>query len=126
MVEVQWLTDSQSYYRKYVWRTKQIPQEWKDAMLMPLHKKKDKRICDNYRGISLLSVPGKVLALILLERLQDIIEPRLMEAQCGFRKGHATVDQIWATRQTVERAAEYHTPICFSFVDFTKVYDSVN
>ena len=71
-------------------------------------------------------MPGKVLALILLERLQEIIEPQLMEAQCGFRKGRAKVDQIWVTRQTVERAAEYHTPICFSFVDLTKANDSVN
>ena len=109
-----------------VWQTKQIPQEWKDATLMPLHKKKDRRICDNYQGILLLSVSGKVLALILLERLQEMIEPQLMEAQCGFRKGCGTVDQIWVVQQIVERAAEYHTPICFSFVDLTKVYDSVN
>ena len=49
--------------------------------------------------MALLSVPGKVLALILLERLQTIIEPQLMEAQCGFQKGHGTVDQIWVVRQ---------------------------
>ena len=61
---------------------------------MPLQKKKDKKICDNYCGVALLSVPSKVLALILLERLQAIIEPKLLEAQCGFRKGHGTVDQI--------------------------------
>ncbi len=53
---------------------------------MPLHKNKDKKVCDNYRGVALLSVPGKVLALILLERLQTIIEPQLLEAQCGFGK----------------------------------------
>ena len=43
---------------------------------------------------SLLSVPGKVLTLILLERLQTIIEPQQMEAQSGFREGSGTVDQI--------------------------------
>ena len=32
-----------------VWRTRQVPQEWKDATLVSLHKKKDKKICDNYR-----------------------------------------------------------------------------
>ena len=54
-------------------------------------------------------MPGKVLVLILLERLQTIIEPQLLEAQCGFRKGHGTVDQIWVVRQVVERAKKYHT-----------------
>ena len=44
---------------------------------VPLIKKKDRKICDNYRGISLLSVLGKVLALVLLQRLQTIIGPKL-------------------------------------------------
>ena len=109
-----------------VWRTRQVPQEWKDAILVPLHKKKDKKICDNYCGVALLSVPGKVLALILLERLQTIMEPQLLKAQCGFRKGCGTGDQIWVVRQVVERAKEYHTPVCMSFVDLTKAYKSVN
>ena len=73
---------------------------------MRLHKK-DKNICDNYRGVALLSVPGKVLALILLKRLQTIIEPQLLEAQCGFRKGRGTVDQIWVVWQVAERTKEY-------------------
>ena len=71
-------------------------------------------------------MPGKVLALILLERLQTIIEPQLLEAQCGFRKGRRIVDQIWVAWQIVERAKEYHIPVCMSFVDLTKAYDSVN
>ena len=74
----------------------------------------------------MLSVPGKVLALILLERLQAIIDPQLMEAQCGFRKGRGTVDQIWVMRQVVEKATEYRTPVFLCFVDLTKAYDSVN
>ena len=36
------------------------------------------------------------------------------------------MDQIWVIRQVVERAKEYHTPVCMSFVDLTKAYDSVN
>ena len=109
-----------------VWKTGQVPEEWKRAMLVPLHKKRDRKICDNYRGISLLSVPGKVLSLALLERLQPIIEPQLMEAQCGFRKGRGTVDQIWVARQVIEKATEYRTPVHLSFVDLTKAYDSVD
>lgn len=84
-----------------VWRTKQLPSEWKKSVLVPVHKK-DRKVCDNYRGISLLSIPGKVLSLVLLDRLETIIDPQLMEAQCGFRKGRGTVDQIWATRQIIE------------------------
>ena len=69
--------------------------------------------------------PGKVLALILLERLQPIIDPQL-EAQCGFRKRRGTVDQLWVVLQVAERATEYRTPLLFCSVDLTKAYDSVN
>ena len=95
-----------------VWRTRQVPSEWKSATLVPLHKKTYK-VCDNYRGISLLNVPGKVLALIPHESLQTIIEPQLIDTQCGFRKGRSMFDQIWVTRQVVEKAAEYQT-LCIS------------
>ena len=51
-----------------VWRTRQVPQEWRNATLIPLLNKKGRKHCSNYRGISLLSLPGKLLALLLLER----------------------------------------------------------
>ena len=64
-----------------VWRTKQLPSEWKKSIRVSMHKKKDRKVCNNYRGISLLSIPGKVLSLVLLDRLETIIDPQLMEAQ---------------------------------------------
>ena len=48
------------------------------------------------------------------------IEPQVMDAQCGFRKGCSTGDQIWVTRQVVEKAAEYQTPVYLRFVDLSK------
>ena len=111
---------------KEVWKTKQVPQEWKNAILIPIHKKKCRKVCDNYRGIALLSIPGKVLSLILHEKLQAIIDPQLLESQCGFRKGRGTTDQIWVTRQIIERAVEYETAAHLCFIDLTKAYDSVD
>ena len=54
---------------KRAWDTRTVPQDWKDAQLITLFKKGDRRQCGNYRGISLLSIPGKVFARILLNRL---------------------------------------------------------
>ena len=121
-VVVDWLLE----LLRELWRTKRVPQEWKNAIPIPLHKKRSRKDCNNYRGIALLSVPGKVLSLILHSRLQVIIEPQLLEAQCGFRKGRGTTDQIWVTRQIIERAAEYNTPAYLCFINLTKAYDSVN
>jgi len=74
-----------------VWRTRQVTSERKSSTLLPLHKKNDRKVCNNYSGISLLNVPGKVLALILFEWLQAIIEAQLMDTQCCFRKGRHTI-----------------------------------
>ena len=82
--------------------------------------------CDNYRGISLLSMPGKVLPLILLEHLKKIIEPKLHEAQCGLREGRGTTDQIWAVKQLVEKSLEHHSELCLCFINLSKAYDSMN
>ena len=108
------------------WKSGKVPEDWKTAKLVPLHKKRDRKICDNYQGISLLSVPSKVMSLVLLEQLESIIEPQLMEAQCGFRQGRSTVDQIWVVGQVIEKATEYRTPVHLCFVDLTKAYDSVD
>ena len=67
------------------WDTKTVPQDWKDAQLTTIFKKGDRRVCGNYHGISLLSIPGKVFARILLNRLSKLAENVLPETQCGFR-----------------------------------------
>ena len=66
------------------------------------------------------------MSLVLLERLQSILKPQQMEAQCGFRQRRSTLDQIWVVRQVIEKATEYRTPVHLCFVDLTKAYDSVD
>ena len=49
-----------------MWRKEAIPQEFKDASIIHLYKRKgNPQVCDNHRGISLLSIAGKILAKIL-------------------------------------------------------------
>ena len=56
-------------------RNKAIPQEFKDASIIYLFKRKgNPQLCDHHRGISLLSTAGKVLARILLNRLNEQLE----------------------------------------------------
>ena len=44
-----------------IWRGGEVPQQWKDAIIMVLHKKKDRTECGNYRGISPVAPPQRVL-----------------------------------------------------------------
>ena len=102
------------------WRKGKVPQDWKDAQLVTIFKKGDRRVCGNYRGISLLSIPGKVFARILLNRLTQHAEKFLPEAQCGFRAGRGTSDMIFSLRQIQEKCIEQNMPLYMIFVDFSK------
>ena len=54
-----------------VWETNTIPCDWRTGVILPLYKGKgSKSDCGNHRGITLLSVPGKAFAPILLERIK--------------------------------------------------------
>ena len=63
-----------------------VPADWSDAVLVPIPKKGDLSQCDNWRGIALLDVVGKVVARVIQGRLQKLAEDELPESQCGFRR----------------------------------------
>ena len=68
-----------------VWKEKSVTNDWRDAILYQFQRrvKGDLSHCDNWRGISLLDVIGKVVARILQEKLQKLAEDELPELQCG-------------------------------------------
>jgi hypothetical protein len=104
-----------------------VPQAFKDAKISTLYKNKGERgDCNNYRGISLLSVTGKLLARILLSRLLAIAEDVYPESQCGFRSGRSTTDMIFTVRQLQEKSREQRVPLYMAFVDLTKAFDFVD
>ena len=111
-----------------IWKKGEVPQEFKDASIVSLFKNKGKRfVCDNYRGISLLSVAGKILARIIINRINEhITDVVCSESQCGFRKGRGTVDMIFCLRQIQEKSREHRTPLYMAFIDLTKAFDTVS
>ncbi len=108
-----------------IWRTGEVPKDWGESVMVPLLKKGDPTNCDNYRGIALLSICGKVLTRIIADRIQKGYNDQMMEAQCGFRGGRSTTDQMFTLRQVVERRREYGLRSYVAFVDLKKAYDSV-
>ena len=110
------------------WCAKCLPQQWKDANIILVHKQKgDRAECGNSRGISLLSVAGKVLAKIMLTRLlEHVVDLVLPESQCGFRRGQSTIDMIFVARQLQEKCRAQHQDLYLAFVDLTKAFYTVN
>jgi hypothetical protein len=62
-----------------------IPQEWKKGLLVKIPKKADISNCDNWRGITLLSIPNTVFTRVILNRIKGELETKLRNEQYGFR-----------------------------------------
>eukprot|EP00752_Nemacystus_decipiens_P009020 g8051.t1 len=105
-----------------------MPQEWKDATIKVLYKKGDRSNCNNFRGISLLSHIGKVLAKTITNRLTAFCEANdiLPEEQCGFRPGRSTVCMLFVVRRLQELGRRRRIPLYMCFIDLQKAYDSVD
>ena len=74
------------------------------ACIVPLYKGKgDKCECSNSRGISLLSIVGKLFSRVLIKRVRAESEYAIGEEQCGFRQGRGGMDQVFAARQVCEK-----------------------
>ena len=99
----------------------------RDANIVTLYKNKgDRSDCNNYRGISLLSVVGKVFARVALQRLQQVVEGVYPESQCDFRVQRSTTDMIFTLRQLQEKCREQKQPLLIVFVGLTKAFDLVS
>ncbi len=98
-------------------------EDWRKGIIVPLYNGKDNREeCNNYRGISLLSVPRKVYGRILNERMIKITDKSVGDEQC-FRKGRGCVDQIFALKRLVKKYLEKDRKLFAAFMDLEKAYD---
>ena len=120
MYGVRWLTRVCKVENK----TGQAPKQWHTNVIIPIHKKGDNRKCTNYRGISLISVPGKVYVKYLEKKCREIVEPKLTDAQCGFRPGRSTMNQTFALQQVFEKSSESKEVNACS-VNLEKAYDRI-
>ena len=77
--------------------------------------------------ISLLSIAGKILARLILNRIiKHLVDDIYPESQCGFRSGRGTIDMIFSLRQVAEKVREKNQERYMVFVDLTKAFDAVN
>ena len=88
--------------------------------------KGDCQNCNNYRGITLLSVQYKVLAHLLLMRVRSLLLKYQIPEQSDFTPGKSTTDRILALRILVERRREFQQGMLTAYVYFKKAFDSVH
>ena len=112
---------------KVCWEKGEIPQDWQDACVVPIYKGKGDRMeCGNHRGISLLSVVGKVYGRVLMMKLGRRTEEIIGEEQGGFREGRGCMDQVFTLRMIEEKCREKKKDLFVCFLDLEKAYDRVD
>ncbi len=109
-----------------IWNSDTIPEDWSKGLIVKVPKKGNIKSCDNWRGITLLSIPSKVFCRVLLNQMETAIGTKIRQEQAGFSKGRGCMDQIFALRNIIEQYSEWNSPLYIHFVDFRKAFDSVH
>ena len=111
-----------------IYRTKNLPEQWRVARVLPLYKKGSKSDFRNYRPISNLCVPSKIFEKCILKRLEELAnEGNLFtEKQHGFRKGRSTVTAARVLQLEIARAMDDDKYIAVASLDLSAAFDVVN
>ena len=103
----------------------ELPETWRRTVLNVIFKGGDSKLVKNYRPIAIIPLLYKLLATMLGQRLETVLEPQLSYDQAGFRKKCSTVDHVFAISQVIEKASEFRVEVWMAVVDFMKAFDSI-
>ena len=104
-----------------------FPTEWKKMNVVPVHKKGDKQILENYRPISLLSIAGKIFEGLLYDRIFEFfIENNLISRnQSGFRPGDSCINQLLSITHEIYQSVDDSLEVRAVLLDISKAFDKV-
>ena len=104
-----------------------IPSEWKIANVTPVFKKGERSKPENYRPISLTSVPCKLLEHIIVGTIMDYcdIHNIICPQQHGFRRGHSCETQLLGLVDEITQTMDKGGQEDLIVLDFSKAFDKV-
>jgi len=97
----------------------------KNEIILPFYKNKGARSeCKNYRGITLLSIPGK--AHTVFSRAKQHLQTIRRREQSGFTPRRSTIGRIATLKLILQRRHDVEKLCWVAYVDFRSSFDSVN
>ena len=103
-----------------------LPDDWKSAIIIPIHKKGRKDITSNYRPISLTSIVSKIQEGIIKDIMKHMNDNNLFsEDQHGFLSGKSTITQLLECLDEWTNIIENKSECDVIYLDFKKAFDSV-
>ena len=110
------------------WKTGNVPQIWREADMVPIHKKgKERAKATSYRPISLTSCVGKLMERLINNRLTWHLEHNniLLPEQAAFRHHRSTEDQVTFIAQHIEDGFQNKEHTLAVWIDMEKAFDKV-
>ena len=105
------------------------PDIWKRSNIIPVHKKNDKQLVNNYRPISLLPIFGKIFEKIIFKKIYNLVleENLLNSNQSGFRPSDLCINQLLAITREIFEAFDCNPSLEIRsvFLDISKAFDKV-
>ena len=104
-----------------------VPDMWKKANVIPLHKKDSKDILDNYRPVSILPIASKIFERIIFKNVYNYFHSNklLTNHQSGFRPNDSTVNQLAYLYHSFCEALDNKKDLRIIFCDISKAFDKV-
>lgn len=105
-----------------------VPDMWKNAKITAIYKKEDETDKTNYRPISLLCLPGKILESSVASSMTSHIEEHGLNSkhQWAYRKGSSIIILLITMTERWRRALDNRKVVGVVFVDLRKAFDSIS
>lgn len=107
--------------------TGEIPNDWKQGIIIPIYKKGDRTEPGNYRPVSLTCIACKILESIIKDKLESFLEHNniLKDSQHGFRKGRSCLTNLLEFFEEATKTYDQSRAYDIIYLDFQKAFDTV-
>ena len=111
-----------------IFNTGIFPDKLKIAKVVPIFKKGDDTLPNNYRPISLLPVISKVIEKIICNQLSSYFENNKLfyDSQYGFRPNHSTEQATLELTDRIISAMDNNDVPIGIFLDLSKAFDTID
>ena len=110
---------------KYCIDTGEFPQEFKNADIIPVHKKKEKSDKNNYKPVNLLPNLSKIYEKLIYSQLYDYFDKILLPSQCGFRKEYSSQHCLLALLKNFKKSVDDGNEFGALLTDLSEAFDCI-